>query len=66
MNILELFNIPNKYQTDRRIYVKDILSRLELSTRDKQTFEKTIGAIKTQQEFMKHKVLKKIEEAKFR
>lgn len=45
MNILELFNIPNKAQTDRRIYVKDILSRLELSTRDKQTFEKTIGAI---------------------
>lgn len=45
MNILELFNIPNEAQTDRRIYVKDILSRLELSTRDKQTFEKTIGVI---------------------
>lgn len=45
MNILELFNIPNKAQVDRKIFVKDILTRLELSTRDKQTFEKTIGAI---------------------
>ena len=39
MNILELFNIPNKAQADRRIFVKDILARLELSSRDKQSFE---------------------------
>lgn len=45
MNILELFNIPNKAQADRRIFVKDILARLELSSRDKQSFEKTIGTI---------------------
>ena len=45
MNILELFNIPNKAQADRRIFVKDILARLELSSRDKQSFEKTVGTI---------------------
>lgn len=45
MNILELFNIPNKAQADRRIFVKDILARLELSSRDKQSFEKTIGTV---------------------
>ena len=45
MNILELFNIPNKAQVDRRIFVKDILARLELSSRDKQFFEKTVGTI---------------------
>lgn len=45
MNILELFNIPNKAQVDRRIFVKDILARLELSSRDKQSFEKTVGTI---------------------
>lgn len=45
MNILELFNIPNKAQADRRIFVKDILARLELNSRDKQSFEKTVGTI---------------------
>ena len=45
MNILELFNIPNKAQADRRIFVKDILARLELSSRDKQSFEKTVGTV---------------------
>ena len=45
MNILELFNIPNKAQADRRIFVKDILARLELNSRDKQAFEKTVGTI---------------------
>ena len=41
MSIFELFNIPTKAQADRRIFVKDILSRLELNSRDKQSFEKT-------------------------
>ena len=45
LKILELFNIPNKAQADRRIFVKDILARLELSSRDKQSFEKTVGTI---------------------
>ena len=45
MNVLDLFNIPNKAQADRRIFVKDILARLELSSRDKQSFEKTVGTI---------------------
>lgn len=45
MSIIELFKIPTKAQTDRRIYLKDILSRLELNSRDKQSFEKTVGTI---------------------
>ena len=45
LKILELFNIPNKAQADRRIFVKDILARLELSSRDKQSFEKTVGTV---------------------
>ena len=45
MSIFELFNIPTKAQADRRIFVKDILSRLELNSRDKQSIEKTISTI---------------------
>lgn len=45
MNILELFNIPNKAQINRKIFIKDILNRLELSSRDKRIFEKNISNI---------------------
>lgn len=45
MNILELFNIPNKAQINRKIFIKDILNRLEISSRDKRIFEKTISNI---------------------
>lgn len=45
MNVLNLLNIPTKAQTDRRIYVKDIISRLELNSRDKKIIENTISTI---------------------
>lgn len=45
MNIIDLFEIPNKAQTDRRIFVKDILLRLELSSKEKKIIENTINTI---------------------
>lgn len=46
MQIIELFKIPSKAQVDRRIYVKDILNNLELSSRDKQYFEKSVATVR--------------------
>ena len=45
MEILKLFDIPEKAQIDRRIYVKDIVNNLELNSKDKQTLEKGIETV---------------------
>lgn len=45
MEILELFKIPNNAQTDNRIYVKNILDNLELSSRDNKILEKALGTV---------------------
>ena len=45
MEILKLFNIPEKAQIDRRIYVKDIVNNLDLNSKDKQALEKGIETV---------------------
>lgn len=45
MNIIDFFNIPNKAKTNKRIFVKEILSRLDISSKDKSKIEKTIDGI---------------------
>ena len=45
MEILDLFNIPKTAKIEQRVYVKDVVSALELTGKDKLALEKSISTI---------------------
>ena len=45
MKIIDLFKIPSEAQTDNRIYLKDIIENLELSSKDNKILEKSIATV---------------------
>ena len=45
MEILDLFKIPESAKIEQRVYVKDIVSALELAGKDKLAIEKSISTV---------------------
>lgn len=45
MEILELFKIPSEAHTDNRIYLKNIIENLDLSSKDNKVLEESIASV---------------------